>query len=70
MKEGDPLQSLLRSALPPTTGEECASDLWTLVEKRLQSPIAWSWLDIGLAAAVAIVPLVFPSQALLLTHYL
>jgi hypothetical protein len=64
------LQHLLQSAFPPAAGEGPSRDLWPLVVDRVQAPSAWSWLDVSLAAIVAILLVMFPKGLLLLTYHL
>lgn len=70
MTDDDRLQHLLRSALPRATGQLPSRDLWPLVAKRMQVPAEPSWLDIGMAAVVAILLTLFPEWLLLLVYYL
>jgi hypothetical protein len=74
MTDDDRLQQLLRSALAPAAGREQSRepsrDLWPLVANRIQVRARWSWLDVGLAAVVTIVLLMFPSWLLLLAYHL
>ena len=70
MKDDERLGRLLRSALAHTDGGVPARDLWPRVVSRCQAPVAWSWLDAGLAAAVVIVLLLFPSWLWLLAYHL
>ena len=61
---------LLRSALPPLTAPRPSRDLWPLVASRCQAPLAWSWLDVGLAAVITIVLLLVPEWLWLLAYHL
>ncbi len=60
------LKELLRSALPPATGQGPIRDLWPAIVQRIESPPAWSWLDISILAGVTIGILVFPSSLVLM----
>ncbi len=70
MNDQDRLANLLRSALPPTTTREPSRDLWPLVLERSQMRPVWSWLDLGLAAALALVFFAFPRLLLVLVYHL
>jgi hypothetical protein len=70
MTDDDRLQHLLRSALSPATDQGPARDLWPLVVKRMQAPIERSWFDIGMAAVVAMLLIMFPEWLLLLVYHL
>lgn len=70
MTDDDRLRRLLQSALPPRPDREPSRDLWPLVEHRLQARAAWSWVDVGLAAVVTLVLLMFPGGLLLLAFHL
>ena len=70
MTDDEHLERLLRSALRPTEASASSRDLWPRVVSRCQAPVAWSWLDAGLAAAVVIVLLLFPSWLWLLAYHL
>jgi len=70
MTDDEHLGRLLRSALPPIEAGASSRDPWPRVVSRCQAPVAWSWLDAGLAAAVVIVLLLFPSWLWLLAYHL
>ena len=70
MTDDDRLQHVLHAALPPAAAQEPSRDLWPLVVNRFQAPVAWSWLDVGLAAVVAILLMTFPECFLLLAYHL
>ena len=70
MISDDRLQRLLRSVFPPVGDTTPSRDRWPLVARRLQAPVGWMWLDIGLAAAVAIVLAIFPQWLSLLAYQL
>ena len=70
MSDDDRLLALLRGALPPTADGGSHRDLWPLVMSRIDAPSAWSWFDLGLAAAVAVVLLMFPRGILFLAYHL
>jgi hypothetical protein len=64
------LARLLRSAVPPARRAGPSRDLWPLIADRIDAPVRWSPLDIGLSVAVAIVLLVFREGLLLLAYHL
>lgn len=70
MTDDDRLQQLLRSALPAAADRPRSRDLWPLVSNRIQVRARWSWLDVSLAAVVAIVLLMFPGGLFLLAYHL
>ncbi len=70
MNETDRLERLLRSALPPVAAPEPTRDLWPLLVRRSQTRPAWSWLDLGLAAALAVALAFFPRLLLVLVYHL
>ncbi len=70
MIDDDRLQHLLRSAFPRTADQEPSRDLWPLIVNRIHAPVRRSWLDISLAAAIAIVLMMFPEWLLLLAYHL
>jgi hypothetical protein len=70
MNDDERLEDLIRSVLPPVAAVQPTRDLWPLVVRRGQALPAWSWVDVGLAAALAIVLLVFPRLLLVLVYHL
>jgi hypothetical protein len=70
MTEDERFAQLLRSSLPPVVGSGPSRDLWPLVVSRSKAPVGWSWLDISMAAVVAIVLLMFPDWLWLLAYHL
>jgi hypothetical protein len=70
MTDDRSVQSLLRSALPPATTQMPSRDLWPLLVNRITAPVQWSWLDIGVAAVVAILLFRFPEWLLPLAFHL
>ena len=61
MTEDERLQLLVREALRPAAVPGPSRDLWPLVVKRIRASAPWSWLDLSLAAALAIALLMRPS---------
>lgn len=70
MTDNQPLRHLLRSALPPMTDLRPARDLWPSIIHRRPVPPGWPWLDLGVAAAVALVLLLSPDWLWLLAYHL
>jgi len=69
MTQDTRLLALLRSAVPPVVTAAPSHDLWPLVVKRGQERSRWWWLDVGLAAGVAIALLIRPDLLIPLTYY-
>jgi len=70
MTHDEPLERLLRSAHPPVPPLKPTRDLWPLIVNRSDASVRWSWLDMSVAAAVAIVLLMFPNWLWLLAYHL
>jgi hypothetical protein len=66
----DELEELLRAALRRTTVRGPSRDLWPVIVERSRTPPGWSWLDLGIAAIVAIVLLLRPGWLWLLAFHL
>lgn len=64
------LGELLRAALPPVADGDRARDAWTEIVERLDRGPRFSLIDLGLAAAVAAVLLLFPEWFLVLAYHL
>ena len=80
MTDDDRLHKLLRTALPGVSDEGPSRDLWPPVASRID-PYAgrvprsgpggvMSWFDLGVAAAVAVVLMLFPEWLFLLLYHL
>ena len=69
MTEDDSLRALLRNALPRDQAVS-RHDLWPALAQRLETRPRWSLFDVGLAAAVAIVLLLFPEAIWLMAFHL
>ena len=65
----DQLAALLRTAMPPLGSRTPPRDLWPRLVRRAHQRPRWTWLDIGLAAAVAGALFVWPESLLLLAYY-
>ena len=70
MTDEERLEDLLRAALGKTTGQGPSRDLWPLIVERSQESAGWSWLDVSLAAIVAILLLMRPDWLWLLAYHL
>jgi hypothetical protein len=70
MTDDDRLRRLLRSAFPPTVSQEPSRDLWPSIVRQIRAPTRRSWWDIGLAAVIAILLLMFPDWLRLLAYQL
>jgi hypothetical protein len=64
------LSRLLRTTSAPIAGEGPSRDLWPLVVDRIRARREFSRLDIGIAAVVTLLLLLFPKTALLLAYHL
>jgi hypothetical protein len=65
----DQLAALLRTALPPVGSSTPAGDLWPRVVHHAQQRRRWTWLDIGLATAVAGALVMWPDVLLVLAYH-
>lgn len=65
----DVLERLLRAAVPPMEGHDVDRDIWTRVAARFEQRPRWAWLDVGLAAVLAMLLLMFPECLSLLAHH-
>lgn len=61
---------LLRAAMPPPAADNPPRDLWPSLASRLERGPAWSFVDLGLAAAVAATLLIFPEWLWILAYHL
>ena len=64
------LKDLLRSALPRIDDGVVAADVWPQLSARLDGTTAWSYVDVGLAAAAAVAFVIFPEWLWLLAYHL
>ena len=69
MTDGEHVRDLLRSAFPPASTRDPVRDLWPLVVTRIHAPVERSWFDIGLAALVVVLLVMFPKWLLLLAYH-
>jgi hypothetical protein len=70
MTNDDRLHDLLRSALARTDASAPRRDLWPDVMHRRRTPIRISPADVGAAALVGLMLLLFPQWLLLLAYHL
>jgi hypothetical protein len=70
MTDRDRLERALRQAFPATAAVAPSRDLWPAVLRRSQPRIRWSWLDVSMAAAVAIALWFSPAWLWLVVYYL
>ena len=67
------LSAMLRRVLPPVHVEDPPRDLWPDAARRWERPargVPLWWLDLGLAAFVASVCVLFPEWIWVLTYHL
>lgn len=64
------MKNLLRSAMPPTDEAVATRDVWLRLSARFERTPRWSYVDLGLAAAVAVTFLIFPEWLWLLAYHL
>ena len=70
MNDDDRLVHLLRAALPPASAAFPSRDLWPSVASAMGARVRMSWLDLVLAAAVAVALLIHPAWLWLLAYHL
>lgn len=70
MTEHNDLRALIQEALPPVEERPPIRDLWPAVLTRRQPSPDWGWLDLGAAAAIAILLSLFPRCFWLLLYHL
>ena len=78
MNEYDDLRALLQQAVPPiqppiqppVQDRSPTPDLWPEVLAHRSPPPSWTWLDLGAAAAIAILLSLFPDCLWLLLYHL
>lgn len=64
------LKQLLRGALTEEAHENPSRDLWVCVSSRCDEPARWSYVDLGLVAAIGVVLALFPEWFWLLAYHL
>jgi hypothetical protein len=70
MTDDERFGRLVRSAIPPVAAAGPSRDLWPALINRGRTPARWSWLDVGVAAAVAASIVMFPDALWLLAYHL
>jgi hypothetical protein len=69
--DDDRVRQLLQSTFPRLDAGERSFDLWARIQaSRRRSPAPRVWLDLGLAAALAVLLTMFPEWLLLLAYHL
>ena len=66
----DRLLELLRSTVPPAPAEAPPRDVWPRLASRFDEYPGWSYLDLGLAAAVCVALGLNPEWLWLLAYHL
>lgn len=64
------LKELLHLAMPPTAEDVVVADVWPQLSHRFERNRRWSYVDLGLAAAVTLTFLIFPEWLWLLAYNL
>jgi hypothetical protein len=64
------LGEILRAALPQSAADDAPRDLWPSLGSRLDRGPRWSFVDLGLAAAVVATLLMFPEWLWVLAYHL
>lgn len=70
MTEEERIEELLREALPVTAASDPPRDLWPEIVKRSRTSVDWTWLDLGIAAAVGLALLLRPAWLWLVVYHL
>jgi hypothetical protein len=70
MMTDEQLAHLLRQAATPMTHDAPSRDLWPAVVARTHEPVGWSWLDLGMAAALITGIALEPQWLWLLAYHL
>jgi hypothetical protein len=70
MTENQDLRHLLQRAMPPVEDRPPSRDLWPEVRARRPPSPRWNWLDLGAAAAIALLLTLFPRLFWLLLYHL
>ena len=65
----DQLKELLRT-LPPSSDDGPTHDVWPHIASRFERRPRWSYLDLGLAAAVCVALGLYPEWLWLLAYHL
>jgi hypothetical protein len=70
MTDDERFQQLVRSAIRPVAAVGPSRDLWPAIVSRGRAHARWSWLDLGVAAAIAVSLVMFPDALWLLAYHL
>ena len=70
MTDEERIEKLLREALPMKAASGPPRALWPEIVARDRAPGRWSWLDLGIAAAVAILLWLRPEWLRVLVYHL
>ena len=70
MTEDEHLALLLRSAVPPTSDDLPAQDVWPTIARGRRAPARWSWLDVGVATGAGLAMTLFPGWLWVLAYHL
>jgi hypothetical protein len=70
MMDDNELMSVVRSAFPPAADAGPWRDLWPRVVDRVQSRPEADWIDLALAAVVAVLLVIFPEWLSVLAYHL
>ena len=69
MTDDAQILALLRAAVPPVVTVAPSPDIWLRVVERSRDRKQWSWVDLGLAAAIALALVMRPDLLLLLAYH-
>jgi hypothetical protein len=70
MMTDEQLADLLRQSTPPTTDLPPTHDVWPAIVARTQEPVGWTWIDLGMAAALLAALALQPQWLWLLAYHL
>ena len=70
MMDDNELTSMMRSAFPPSPDLSPSRDLWPRVIGRIHSRPEADWIDLALAALVAVLLVIFPEWLSVLAYHL
>jgi len=70
MTEHEDLRHLLQRAMPPIRAQSPSRDLWPEMLIRRPRSYDWNWIDLGAAAAIALLLALFPGLFWLLLYNL
>ncbi len=70
MTDHDDLSALLQQAFPPVEDRPPTRDVWSALRDRRPPRADWTWIDLGAAAAIAILLSLFPEIFFWLLYHL